>query len=266
MQTRLAPIIYIPHGGGPLPVLGDRHHQSLVDFLVDLPKQIQKPDAILMISAHWETDKPMITAAANPDLIYDYYNFPKAAYDIKYPASGSPDLAALVQRTLLHAGIKAELDNTRGFDHGMFVPLKLMYPQADIPCVQLSLLNSLDPQAHIDMGKALAPLRNKNILIIGSGMSFHNLQVLLQRTDAVSQYDEVFTQWLIETLCSGQYTKAEIEQRLVAWEQAPYARYCHPREEHLLPLHVCFGMAMGEKAHLLYKEKLMGQQVVSLSW
>ena len=141
-------------------------------------------------------------------------------------------------------GMRARLDTQRGFDHGMFVPLKLMYPQAQIPCVQLSMLSSLDPAKHIALGKSLAALREKNVLIVGSGMSFHNLRAFFSpRLSSIGERSEAFDRWLVETCTSRELSSEEREKRLVAWEQAPFARFCHPREDHLLPLHVCYGAA-----------------------
>ena len=157
-------------------MLGDKGHQDMIAFIEKVTPMLIKPSAILVISAHWEADKPSITCGASPSLLYDYYGFPKEAYNIKYPASGSPELANKVFNLLKSASIEANLDDRRGFDHGLFVPLKMMYPDADIPCVQLSLVNSLQPEAHILIGKALAGLRKDNVLIIGSGLSFHNLK------------------------------------------------------------------------------------------
>lgn len=267
-MNKASSIIYIPHGGGPLPLLGDPNHKSMVDFLTTLPSNISKPDAILMISAHWEADKPTITGGALPELIYDYYGFPPEAYAIQYPAPGQPEFAKEIFQRLLDAGFDAEIDQKRGFDHGMFVPLKLMYPEANIPCVQLSLVKGLDSKTHIAMGKALSQLNDKNILVLGSGMSFHNLQKFLSPDTATIKKGEEFTHWLINTLATDNDNKETREQKLTHWHAAPYAHYCHPREEHLLPLHVCFGMASenDKKAEVIYQEKIMNQTVISFSW
>lgn len=167
-----SPVLFLSHGGGPLPLLGDKDHQNLVNFIREVTLTLGIPTAILVISAHWEEDKPTITSGVLPPLIYDYYGFPKESYKIKYAAPGSPELANKIFNLLGGAGIKAKLDPQRGFDHGLFVPLKLMYPDATIPCVQLSLVNSLQAEEHIQIGRALAGLRKANILIIGSG--FHS--------------------------------------------------------------------------------------------
>jgi len=169
-------VIYIPHGGGPWPLLGEPRHKDLIAFLEKVPSLLVKPSAILVISAHWEEKRPTVTSGSTPSLFYDYYGFPEESYKITYPAPGDPALADRIVKVLEKHGIPADFDNQRGFDHGVFVPLKIMYPQATVPCVQLSLLSSLNPAEHIRIGRALASLQEKNLLIIGSGASFHNLR------------------------------------------------------------------------------------------
>ena len=169
-------IVYFSHGGGPLPILGDPGHKAMIDFMAQLPSQLKKPDFILVISAHWEETAATLLGAQNPVMFYDYYGFPDQAYEITYPAPGSPEYASRIAGLLNQNNISARIDPQRGFDHGLFIPLKLMYPQADIPCIQLSLLRGLDPEAHIALGKALRGLKTENILVVGSGFSFHNLR------------------------------------------------------------------------------------------
>ncbi len=237
-------ILYLSHGGGPLPLLGDEGHREMVATLEQLAARIPKPSAILVVSAHWEAAVPTITAALQPELIYDYHGFPPESYTLTYPAPGEPGLAGQVHQALADKGFRAELDQQRGFDHGLFVPLKIMYPQADIPCVQLSLIKGLDPDAHLRMGQALQQLDYANLLIIGSGFSFHNMRAFFTPdNDETRGLNAAFDDWLLETCASADLGRAERLQRLAQWEQAPAARYCHPREEHLLPLHVCCGCA-----------------------
>ena len=265
MSNTLSPVIYLSHGGGPLPLLGDPGHQNLIAILKELTPPI-KPAAILVISAHWEAHQPSITSGAMPSLIYDYYGFPKESYQIRYPAPGSPELARTIFNQLAIAGIDAQLDEHRGFDHGLFVPLKLMYPDADIPCVQLSLVDSLQPDVHINIGKALAELRKANVLIIGSGFSFHNLKAFFTPTTPETQaQNHAFERWLIDTCANPQLTEAEREQRLNHWHNAPAASYCHPRAEHLLPLHVCYGVA-GTAAKQVFEFDILGKKVSSYVW
>ena len=165
-MNQLSPVLYIPHGGGPLPLLVDAGHQKLVSFLEGVVSTLTKPSAILVISAHWEEDKVTIASGATPSLIYDYYGFPDAAYQVNYPLKGDPQFAEKVYRLLQESGIDALLNNVRGFDHGVFVPLKIMFPDASIPCVQLSLSSNLGSEWHIQIGEALSTLRKDNVLIL----------------------------------------------------------------------------------------------------
>lgn len=264
-SKKKAQIVYFSHGGGPLPILGDPGHKAMVDFMVQLPSRLARPEAILVISAHWEEREATLTGAQNPAMFYDYYGFPKEAYEITYPAPGSPELASRIVDSLAKNKIPARIDPQRGFDHGLFIPLKLMYPRADIPALQLSLLHGLDPGAHIALGKALRELKNENILVIGSGFSFHNMRAFSwQGSGAPDPANEAFQNWLVE-VCTGPLPQVEREQRLIAWEKAPSARYCHPREEHLLPLHVCLGMA-DEPARLIFDDQILGKRSVAFLW
>lgn len=262
----LSSVLYLSHGGGPLPLLGDEGHQNMIDFIRKVTPTLAKPTAILVISAHWEARKPTITSGASPSLIYDYYGFPKESYEIEYPAPGAPELANKIFNLLGNTGIDAMLDDQRGFDHGLFVPLKIMYPDANFPCVQLSLVTSLQPQEHIQIGKALADLRRDNVLVIGSGFSFHNLkEFFVPSTKETQSMNESFEQWLIDTCSNRQLTEEEREQRLNNWDSAPAARYCHPREEHLLPLHVCYGIA-STAAKRVFEFEIMGKMASAYIW
>jgi 4,5-DOPA dioxygenase extradiol len=260
-----AQIVYFSHGGGPLPILGDASHKAMVDFMTRLPSQLEKPDAILVISAHWEENVATLLGAQNPEMFYDYYGFPAKAYEISYPAPGSPELAEKIAALLKENNIPTRTDPERGFDHGLFIPLNLMYPRADIPSIQLSLLRGLNPAAHIALGKALRELMKENILVIGSGFSFHNLQAFSwQKIGAPDPANDDFQNWLIE-VCTGSLAQAEREERMIEWEKAPAARYCHPREEHLLPLHVCLAMA-GKAGQLIFDDQILGKRSVAFLW
>lgn len=227
-----------------MPLLGDDGHREMVTCLKEMAGAMEKPSAIIVVSAHWEETIPTITAGESPSLIYDYYGFSQASYSIEYPCPGEPLLAKRVYEVLDSAGIEARLDNDRGFDHGVFVPLKIMYPDADIPCIQLSLVNGLNPQQHIKIGQALQGLRYDNLLVIGSGFSFHNMQEFYAvETAEARAMNKSFEAWLIDTCSNVAIKEEERIQRLNAWHKAPNARFCHPREEHLLPLHVCYGLA-----------------------
>jgi aromatic ring-opening dioxygenase catalytic subunit (LigB family) len=237
-------ILYLSHGGGPLPLLGDAAHDEMVDCLRQIAATIGTPTAIVVCSAHWEAGRTTITSGATPSLIYDYYGFPKESYEIEYPCPGAPRLAHDIDRALARAGIESQLDAKRGFDHGVFVPLKIMYPDAKIPCVQISLLESLDAGEHLQIGAALRGLDTQSLLLIGSGFSFHNMSAFFAPETADARaMNASFESWLIDTLSNPGIDEEQRMQRLELWETAPFASYCHPRAEHLLPLHVCYGMA-----------------------
>ena len=261
-----APILYLPHGAGPLPLLGDRDHLEMIDFLREVTPLLGTPSAVVVISAHWEEQVPTITSGAAPSLLYDYVGFPEEAYRISYPALGAPALANRLYQLLQKAGIDTRMDDQRGFDHGLYVPLKLMYPEAHIPCLQLSLVRGLDPLTHIEIGRALTPLRDENILIIGSGFSFHNLRAFFTNPSGVADSGNIaFDNWLYETCGSSLISNDERLQRLANWAQAPSARRCHPREEHLLPLHVCAGLTAAP-AQRVFNGTILGKRASAFLW
>ncbi len=258
-------IVYVPHGGGPLPLLGEPGHRAMVEFMTRLPARLTKPEAIIVVSAHWEERSATVLGADHPPMLYDYYGFPPEAYEITYPAPGHPALAERLAGLLAENDIPARVDAERGFDHGTYIPLKLMYPDAEIPTIQVSLVAGLNPEIHLAMGKTLRALRDENILLLGSGFSFHNQRAFFGgKGDGSDPQNDAFQDWLIET-CTGSLSQREREKRLAAWEQAPGARYCHPREEHLLPLHVCFGAAHGP-AEVVFDDKIVGKRGIGLLW
>jgi aromatic ring-opening dioxygenase catalytic subunit (LigB family) len=260
-----AQIIYLSHGGGPLPILEDASHKAMVEFMRQLPSRLKRPEASLVISAHWEEATATLLGAKTPEMFYDYYGFPAEAYEITYPAPGCPDLANRIAGLLNQNNIPARIDPQRGFDHGLFIPLKLMYPQADIPALQLSLLNGLDPVAHLSLGAGLRALMHEKILVIGSGFSFHNMGAFSWHgANAPDPANDDFQNWLTE-VCTGQISRSEREQRLIDWQRAPSARYCHPREEHLLPLHVCLGMA-NKTATVIFDDNILGKRGLAFLW
>ncbi len=266
MSNTLSPVLFIPHGGGPLPLLGHEPHKKLVSFLKEVPNKFPKPDAIVVISAHWEEDVATVTSSQNPDLLYDYYGFPAESYSIKYPAPGNPELANKIANLVEASNVPCKQDSERGLDHGVFIPLTLMYPDADIPCVQLSLVKGLEPQQHINIGKALVELRKENVLILGSGFSFHNLQEMLSpNAPPIDEQNVAFEAWLIETCTSENLTAEQREIRLSNWTDAPHAQYCHPREEHLIPLQVCYGCAETQ-AELVFDDAVMGKKASAYLW
>lgn len=253
------PTFYIPHGGGPCFFMDDPSGmwKGMEQFLRGMPSTLpKKPSAIVVVSSHWEEEKFTIGANPAPSLIYDYYGFPEHTYKLAYPAPGSPELAAEARSLLRQAGIAAGEDAKRGLDHGVFIPFLLMYPQADIPMVQLSLKKGLSPAEHIKAGRALAPLREQDVLIVGSGMSYHNMRGFSpQFALASGQFDA----WLTDTACN--FTGDARAHKLEHWEQAPNARLCHPREEHLISLHVAAGAAYEERASHIYSGNVLNVAV-----
>ncbi|WP_020560060.1 DODA-type extradiol aromatic ring-opening family dioxygenase [Thiofilum flexile] len=263
----LAPVLYLPHGGGPLPLLNDPAHAKLTAFLKKIGQELGRPEAILLISAHWEKSQATLTSNPHPALYFDYSGFPPETYEYRYPAPGNPALAQEIETLLQQQGIAAQTDAQRGYDHGLFVPLMLMYPKADIPCVQLSLLGNLNPEQHIALGEAIASLRERNVMVIGSGLSFHNMREFFSRRPESEQKAIEFDHWLVETCTDNKLNYAERRERLVNWTQAPQARFCHPREEHLLPLHVCFGAAGTQsQAELVFNADVAGKRASGFLW
>jgi aromatic ring-opening dioxygenase catalytic subunit (LigB family) len=251
------PTYFIPHGGGPWPFMPERAAEldSLTAFLTGLLADAgPRPRAIVIISGHWEEPAPTVSARADFSMLYDYYGFPEHTYKLKYPAPGSIDVAHEVEAALAAGGFRPAEEHTRGYDHGVFVPLMLMAPEATIPIIPLSLVDGLDPAKHLALGRALAPLRSRGILIVGSGMSFHNLRALFSGLPVLER-SKRFDDWLSETVSAE---PDERERRLIRWAAAPEARFAHPREEHLLPLMVAAGAAGGEPGVRVFNEPIMG--------
>jgi aromatic ring-opening dioxygenase catalytic subunit (LigB family) len=252
------PVVYVPHGGGPWPFVdvgfGDKAEldqlASYLRSLKDVSKD--KPRAILAVSAHWEEPVFTVMSGERPPLLFDYYGFPPESYRLTWPAPGDPKLAARTRQLLEAAGFPTAENTERGFDHGTFVPLKLTFPAAEVPTVQLSLKRGLDPAEHIAMGRALAPLRDEGVLIVGSGMSYHNLRAFGPAGRAPSA---AFDAWLNDTIAQD---PEERDRRLAQWTTAPSARAVHPREEHLLPLMVIAGAAGSDRGRTAYSGTLMG--------
>ncbi|MBC7857695.1 MAG: dioxygenase [Burkholderiaceae bacterium] len=246
------PTYFLSHGGGPWPFMKDQyngHYDRLEASLQDIPRQIAvTPRAVLVVTAHWEGPEFLISASARPPMIYDYSGFPAHTYDIVYPAPGAPQLAERVKALLDGAGQPARLDPERGFDHGTFCVAYPIYPDASVPVVQLSLKRGLDPLTHVEAGRALAPLRREGVLILGSGLSYHNLR---QFGPGGAEASHRFDDWLRQSMALA---PAERLSRLLEWERAPAARAAHPREEHLLPLMVALGAAEQEAAATVYHE------------
>ena len=253
MATRL-PTFYLSHGGGPWPYMtGEprRRHAALEASLRALPELIRRPEAILVVSAHWEEREFAVMAGASPPMVYDYYGFPEELYRIRYPAAGAPHLAERVHALLGDSGLAAHLDSARGFDHGTYSILAVAYPEADVPVIQVSLRSDYDPQAHLRLGRALAPLREQGVLIIGSGSSYHNLRQFF-RGEERRQDSAQFDAWLRQSLTGPPQARTT---RLLEWQGAPAARAAHPQEDHLVPLHVAVGAAEGDPGRVIYGQE-----------
>jgi len=250
------PTVFLPHGAGPCFFMEwtrgpadawDRTAAYLQGLVASLP---ERPKAILVVSGHWEAPVFTVGSGKWPALDFDYYGFPKHTYELTFGAPGSPGLARRIRKLLDAAGIASAEDAEHGWDHGVFVPLKLVTPDADIPVVQLSLKADLNPEAHLAAGRALAPLRDEGVLIVGSGMSWHNMRGF---SPAFTERSAEFDRWL-----EGAVTDpANREAALAHWDSAPYGREAHPREEHLLPLMVAAGAAPGEPAVVAFRDTVM---------
>ena len=246
------PTYFISHGGGPWPWMPEMRAPmaQLAASLQAIAREIGGlPKAVLSVSGHWEARRFTAMATARPKMIYDYSGFPAHTYSVQYPAPGAPAVADRIATLLQAAGIDSALDAERGFDHGTYSPLVVMYPDAKVPVLQLSLKLPYDAAEHLAVGRALQPLRDEGVLILGSGLSFHNLRLRGPQAAAPS---EAFDRWLHDTL--EHQLPATRSQRLVAWEQAPAARIAHPSEDHLLPLMVAVGAAEDEAATTVYHE------------
>ena len=257
-DTITQPALYVPHGGGPCFFMDDPDGvwTSMAAFLRALPTQLPaKPRAILVVSGHWETDGLAVTGSASPPLIYDYYGFPPHTYRLTYPAPGDPRLAGEVAALLAAAGFPLHVDPARGLDHGVFVPLKVVYPDADVSVIELSLDRRLDPALHMRIGAALRPLREKGVLLFCAGMSFHNLRAMNDaRALAPSQ---AFDDWLAESVAMP---GRERTARLARWDEAPAARIAHPRHEHLLPLMVAAGSSEAP-GRRIFSEQVLAMRI-----
>jgi len=247
------PTYFISHGGGPWPWLKSQMpgvYDNLEASLRDMASQLgTNPKAVLMISGHWEERDLMVMSSPRPPMVYDYSGFPEFTYEIKYPAPGAPEVALRVQELLRGADFDARADDRRGFDHGTFAPLKAIYPEADVPVLQLSIRSDYDVEAHLAAGRALAPLRDEGVLVIGSGLSYHNLR----RFGSAGQHpSHEFDAWLTEAVC-GSVGEGR-NQKLRTWTSAPSARLAHPDEDHLIPLMVAVGAAEEELGVRVYHE------------
>ena len=258
----MQPTYFINHGGGPCFFLEfgpmrdawSELEAYLRDFAGTLDEQ---PRAILVVSGHWEEARPTVNAGAAPPLLFDYGGFPAHTYQLTWPAPGSPDLAMRVRDLLGGSGIKSGSEVTRGWDHGVFVPLKVMFPGANIPTVQLSLQRGLDPATHLAIGRALRPLRDEGVLIIGSGQTYHNMRGFMRGGGAPDPAAEAFDAWLRKAMIDGPTR----DRSLIEWEQAPGAREAQPEEDHFLPMMVAAGAASGEPGQIAFHGHALGKPI-----
>jgi aromatic ring-opening dioxygenase catalytic subunit (LigB family) len=257
------PTYFISHGGGPWPYMKNEMPgvwDKLEASLKAMPRELGvTPKAVLAISGHWEEPDFTVMSSPQPPMIYDYSGFPEHTYRVKYSAPGAPDIAQRVQTLLSEVGFKIGLDDRRGYDHGVFAPFFVIYPDAHVPILQLSIRADYDPAAHLAAGRALVPLRSEGVLIVGSGLSYHNMRGFGPRGAIASRE---FDNWLNSTVCESRGT--ERSNKLMHWEAAPAARSAHPQEDHLIPLMVAVGAAEQDQGECTYHEDaFMGGVTVS---
>ena len=256
------PTFYLPHGGGPCFFMENTRGpagvwDSMAAFLRGIVATLpEKPKAVVIVSGHWEEPAFAVNTAANPPLLFDYYGFPEHTYHLKYPAPGSPALAQRVRALLEGAGLATSEDAERGLDHGVFIPFMLVLPDADVPVVEISLRADLDPAVHLRAGAALSPLRDEGVMVVGTGMSFHNMRMF---GPGAAEPSKRFDAWLSETVTAASANARN--NALIGWEGAPAARASHPREEHLLPLMVAAGAAGDDVGIKVFEDQVLGATV-----
>ena len=258
----MQPTYFINYGGGPCFFLEPGPMRDTWSELEGYLRRFadtlsERPRAILIVSGHWEEDRPTVNAGTSPPLLFDYGGFPDYTYRLTWPAPGAPDVAARVRELLGAAGIESGQDTTRGWDHGVFVPMKVVFPAADIPVVQLSLQHGLDPETHLAVGRALKPLRDEGVLIVGSGQTYHNMRGFMSGGGRPDPAADAFDAWLREAMVDP----ARRDGALVGWEGAPGARAAQPEEDHLLPLMVAAGAASGEPGRIDFHGQALGKPI-----
>lgn len=237
MVPEAMPTVFVSHGAPTLSL----EHVPARQFLVDLGSRYRSVRAVLCISAHWNTVRPCVNPGKIHETIHDFYGFPPELYRIEYPAKGSSDLAGEVVDLLKSAGLPCDVDHTRGLDHGAWVPLRLMFPKAEVPIVQLSIQQSLDPGAHVALGEAIRDVRETGVLVLGSGGAVHplgNPHASLGPGAPTDDWAKEFNAWLIHAITSGD-RESLVNYRTIA----PYAREAHPYPDHYMPLLAVFGAA-----------------------
>lgn len=269
-----APSLFVPHGAGPMPLMGDRNHKALIEFLTTKGRQIllqrETPlKAILLVTAHWEQPNPTISSGKKHNLLFDYYGFSEEAYHYTYPAPGEPIVAQRAYNLLKNAGFSPKLDDKRGWDHGVFVPLKLLVPDADIPIVQMSVLSSQNAEEHLRMGKALEPLRDEGVAIVGSGLTFHNLAAfhsVRKGGDSTNSGSANSFEAALEDACT--INEEERTKKLIKWEDMPGSRESQPKgySEHFMPLLVNAGAGGSDKGKRVLYWNMMGFDNSAFLW
>jgi aromatic ring-opening dioxygenase catalytic subunit (LigB family) len=259
-SLHMLPTYFINHGGGPCFFLEPGPMRAawkpLEDYLLDFASTLSEPpQALLVVSGHWEEAVPTVNMSAAPPLLFDYHGFPDYTYRITWPAPGSPEIGARVRGLLDAAGIANGTNERRGYDHGVFIPLKVAFPAAEVPVVQLSLKRGLDPASHLDIGRALQPLREQGVLIVGSGQTYHNMRGFGGM--GPDRQAEAFDAWLRAAIT----TTDTRNQSLIDWQRAPGARDAQPYPDHLLPLMVVAGAATGEDAIVDFHGHALGKPI-----
>lgn len=249
MATAAFPSVFVSHGS---PTLILEQGSPGRAFLSALGQRLGRPTGILAVSAHWMTRRPMVSTAVAPETIYDFYGFPDALYRMTYPAPGAPDLAQRAAGLLTDAGLTAGTDPSQGLDHGAWVPLRLMYPDADIPVAQVSILPGQGGGVHLDLGRALAPLRREGVLILASGGAVHNLRHFRFGGEGLPPWAADFAGWLDTVTATGDV------EAVARWETAPAATLAHPSDDHFLPLAVAMGAGIGPGGERPRGERLHG--------
>ncbi|MGZ9075622.1 MAG: DODA-type extradiol aromatic ring-opening family dioxygenase [Burkholderiaceae bacterium] len=253
----MLPTVFVSHGSPMHAIDAGRAG----DVWAELGRTLPRPSAVLIASAHWETELPMLSTARQPETIHDFGGFPPELYKISYAAPGAPEVAQRAIQLLNSGGLSATANGCRGLDHGAWVPLRRMFPHADVPMAQVSIQPSLDAAHHLRLGAALAPLSSEGVLVIGSGHITHNLRDWMAAVrhrgsravadGAADDYVAQFREWIADAL------RRDDLARLARWrELAPHAARAHPTPEHLLPLFVAFGAASGADGQPPHVERL----------
>lgn len=262
----MSTILFITHGGGPWPILSfsginEDDRLAMLSHFQSIDRVLQSPKALIVISAHWESNPVNVNISPSPHLYFDYHGFPSEAYQLSWPVKNDVSLAHNVISAIEKAGIPVMKNDRRGYDHGVFIPLMAAYPDATIPVVEVSIHEALDVELHLQLGEALAPLLNNDVALIASGNSYHNIQNMFHPNPEVIQAAQHFDEWVIQTASLSGQARWDA---LLNWKHAPYAKTCHPREDHLIPLMVAAGAAKDKPLTPVWHGGLNGIPLSSL--